>query len=83
LHRDTRREWAGSAFLLVHTLRNWTVLRVVTSLVAIIVAAFSEAGWPVALAIGASGELIGRYLFYVSVVPMNMPGSFSSGRTPR
>ena len=30
-----------------------------------------------ALACVAGGELIGRYLFYVTVVPLDMPGSFS------
>jgi formate dehydrogenase iron-sulfur subunit len=28
----------------------------------------------------ASGELVGRYLFFVTVVPLNIPGSFFRGR---
>jgi hypothetical protein len=33
------------------------------------------AGWPrAALAAVAAGELAGRYLFYVTVVPLNVPG---------
>jgi hypothetical protein len=32
-----------------------------------------------ALAFAAIGELVGRYLFYVTVVPRNMPGSFARG----
>jgi DMSO reductase anchor subunit len=31
---------------------------------------------PVAVALAFAGELIGRYLFYVTVVPLDMPGSF-------
>jgi hypothetical protein len=29
-----------------------------------------------AFAFVAVGELLGRYLFYVTVVPLNVPGSF-------
>jgi len=32
---------------------------------------------PLAVALVFGGELISRYLFYVTVVPLDMPGSFS------
>jgi hypothetical protein len=31
----------------------------------------------------AVGELIGRWLFYVTVVPLNMPGAFWRGAADR
>ena len=33
-----------------------------------------------ALALVLAGEVVGRYLFYVTVVPLNMPGSFFGAR---
>ncbi len=41
----------------------------------------AAAGGPLPLALGlvAGGELVGRYLFFVTVVPLDMPGSFHRG----
>jgi len=38
-------------------------------------------GYPkTALALGLAGELLGRYLFFVSVVPKNIAASFFAGK---
>lgn len=64
----------GTVSLYCHRLRGWTLLRVglgVAGLAAIALGA-------VALAAGVvlAAEVVGRWLFYVTVVPANMPGSF-------
>jgi len=40
----------------------------------------SLAGLALALAIAFCGEVLGRYLFFVSVVPKNMAASYLGGR---
>ena len=74
LGRADRIEWWGTVRLALRVFRNVSVLGVALSLSGIIAAL---AG-PMALALGlvCGGELIGRYLFYVTVVPLDMPGSF-------
>jgi len=73
LSRDDRREWNGTVALYRHPFGWLTALRWALALAGA-VAGFA---WlPLGFALIATGELIGRYLFYVTVVPLNMPGSF-------
>ena len=70
------REWRGSAVLLTHRFRGLLAVRIVTLLAAVLLVAV---GAPVLLPLVAAcvGELVGRYLFYVTVVPRNIAGSFT------
>jgi formate dehydrogenase iron-sulfur subunit len=71
LARDPRREARGTVTLHRHPFGWLTAGR--WALVA--AGAAVGFGWPAAgLALVALGELAGRYLFYVTVVPLNMPG---------
>ena len=74
LARGDRIEWWGTVRLALRRFRMLSVLAAVLSLAGI---AAASAG-PLVLALGlvAGGELIGRYLFYVTVVALDMPGSF-------
>jgi DMSO reductase anchor subunit len=54
-------------------------VRVVAGVAAVLLAALAPL-W-LALVAVVVGELVGRWLFYVSVVPLNMPGGFFRGRT--
>ena len=74
LARRGRIEWWGTVRLALRRFRKLSVLGAALSMGGIGVAA----GGPLALAVAlvAGGELIGRYLFYVTVVPLDMPGSF-------
>ena len=66
------RQVAGSLRLELRWFRWWTVGRFVLA-----GAALLALGAPLpALALVVAAELIGRWLFFVTVVPMNMPGSF-------
>jgi DMSO reductase anchor subunit len=78
LSRNPGRAWRGSASLELRWFRPWTVLRWATALTG---AAGALASWPAAVVLVLLGgsELIGRWLFYVTVVPMNMPGAFWRG----
>lgn len=75
-------EYRGSAHLLVYRFRSLFLLRVGLSVAALgflAIAAATGAPLPLLVIAGvvcAISELIGRYLFYVTVVSMNMPGSF-------
>ncbi len=64
----------GTARLYAHRLRAWTVLRTLLSLAGL--GALAVGGVAVAAALLLAGEVVGRWLFYVTVVPANMPGSF-------
>jgi formate dehydrogenase iron-sulfur subunit len=79
LARDGRLEYRGTWTLTAGHLRGWFVLRSVAGAAAIAL----TVGGPLWLAIVAAAvaELVGRWLFYVSVVPLNMPGAFFRGRT--
>jgi formate dehydrogenase iron-sulfur subunit len=74
LARGTRIEWWGTVRLALRRFRDLSAVAGVLS-VGGIVAALLGPVW-LALALVAAGELIGRYLFYVTVVPLDMPGSF-------
>ena len=80
------REYRGSAQLLFGHFRPLLTARVGLALaaVALLLLAATQSGSPLglvlllvpALALTAASELIGRYLFYVTVVPMTAAGSF-------
>ncbi len=75
-------ELRGSALLLSGTLKNLFLLRLVILLVAgILLPLMVPAGWPLALSFlfALGGEWLGRYLFFVSVVPKNIAAAFTSG----
>lgn len=75
-------EYHGSAHLLVYRFRGLFLARIGLALAALMFLAVSAMlDAPLALVLAAlvtaaTSELIGRYLFYVTVVSMNMPGSF-------
>jgi DMSO reductase anchor subunit/ferredoxin len=73
LSRDPRREATGTVALYRHPFAGLTALRWALAAGG---AALALAGtWPTpAFALVAAGELAGRYLFYVTVVPLNIPG---------
>ena len=78
LRRDPRIEWWGAVQL---TLRWFRVPSVVVMLGWVAGAALAASGLTLAALLPvAVAELLGRYLFYVTVVPLDMPGSFSRTR---
>ncbi len=78
LVHDGGRAARGAVRLELRWFRPWTALRWFVGGGAIVAAL---AGWPpiAVLALAAVSELIGRWLFYVAVVPLNMPGAFWRG----
>ena len=75
LRRSSRIEHWGTVRLTVHWFRVPSVLVVVGWAGG---AALAIAGLPLAaLAPVATAEVLGRWLFYVTVVPLDMPGSFA------
>jgi formate dehydrogenase iron-sulfur subunit len=74
LSRSERIEWWGAVRLTTRRFRKLTALAVVLSLGGIAAGVAGPLLLAVVLVFG--GELIGRYLFYVTVVPLDMPGSF-------
>jgi len=79
LARDPRIEWWGSVRL---TLGWFRIPFVLTVLAWVAGAVAASAGLLlVALPLVAAAELLGRYLFYVTVVPLDMPGSFARTST--
>ncbi len=77
LARHPEQPWWGAVRLELRWFRPWTALRFALAAVAIVVAlAWSAA---TALAVALAAEVIGRWLFYVAVVPLNMPGTFWRG----
>jgi formate dehydrogenase iron-sulfur subunit len=77
LGRDPRREWNGTVRLYRHPFGWMSLLRVVLAIAGAGLALTTGSSWgPAAFALVAGGELVGRYLFYVTVVPLNIPGSF-------
>jgi formate dehydrogenase iron-sulfur subunit len=72
LARDPRREATGTVTLYRHPFGRLTALRWALAAAG---AGLAVAGWPLAgFALVAAGELAGRYLFYVTVVPLDIPG---------
>jgi DMSO reductase anchor subunit len=77
LTRSDEFELRASARLLSHDLHTAFLLRFALLITGGIVLPLT--GWPVlALAIATAGEMLGRYLFFVSVVPRNIAASFFS-----
>src|SRR3546814_15328289 len=74
LRGDARVAHGGTAQLYLHRLRTWTVTRVVLG-AAGLAAVLLGAAW-VAVVVLPAAEVVGRWLFYVTVVPATMPGSF-------
>ena len=74
LARGERIEWWGTVRLALRRFRLLSALGATLSVAGIVAAAAGPL--VLALALVAGGELIGRYLFYVTVVPLDMPGSF-------
>ncbi len=78
LARRPEQPWWGAVRLELRWFRPWTVARVAA--VAVAACAALAGAWPgVVFAALAAGEAIGRWLFFVTVVPLNMPGSFWRG----
>jgi DMSO reductase anchor subunit len=71
---DPEASRGGTVELYRHRLRDWTLTRVVLAFVGLL--AIAVAPVAVAVVLVLAGEVIGRWLFYVTVVPANMPGSF-------
>ena len=90
VRRRTDRQHAGTAQLLTGRFRTLLAARVTAAVVTLSLLAWtltvplagSAAGGRLATALGiaALGELAGRYLFYVTVVPFRVAGSFFAGR---
>ena len=91
MHTETSDELYASSFLLVHRFKKYFVARLALLALGSFIFPFAlfvvlQSGDParvVFLGLGLAcflcslaGELLGRYLFFVTVVPKNMPGSF-------
>ena len=76
LARSPEFESKQSARLLRRTLRYHVAWRF--ALLAL--ACFPALPGPAALVLALASEILGRYLFFVSVVPRNMAATFFSGR---
>lgn len=70
--RDVAR--GGTPELYLHRLRGWTLARLTLTVAGI--AALAQGRVALAAVALVAGEILGRWLFYVTVVPANMPGSF-------
>ncbi len=78
LARRPEQPWWGAVRLELRWFRPWTVARVAA--VAVAAWAAASGAWPgLVFAALAAGEVVGRWLFFVTVVPLNMPGSFWRG----
>jgi formate dehydrogenase iron-sulfur subunit len=77
LARGPRQPWWGAVRLELVWFRWWTVLRWTSALAGVAAAVVGPAA--AALLLLSTSELIGRWLFFVTVVPLNMPGSFWRG----
>jgi hypothetical protein len=74
LARGDRIEWWGTVRLALRRFRDLSALGALLSLAGIVAAVAGPLAVAVALVFG--GEVVARYLFYVTVVPLDMPGSF-------
>lgn len=83
LSRSETFELRASSLLLSGRLRNLFLIRL--GVLVVVAAILSRAGatdtWLITAALAASlaGEFLGRYLFFVSVVPKNIAAAFTSG----
>lgn len=78
LSRRPDQAWSGSVRLELVWFRGWTIARLLLTLSGIALVAKGAPG-PAALLFLVAAEAIGRWLFFVTVVPLNMPGSFWRG----
>ncbi len=78
LARNPNPAHRGAVRLETRWFRRFTIARFAT---AVIAAAMAAVGLPLVIVFVLAGtsELIGRWLFYVAVVPLNMPGAFWRG----
>lgn len=78
LLRNPSPPFRGAVRLETRWFRPWTLARFATAIVGALGALL---GWPLAIVfvLGAASEFVGRWLFYVAVVPLNMPGAFWRG----
>jgi len=74
LARGKRIEWWGTVRLTLRWFRGWSLLGSALAVGGIVAAGIGPLGLAVTLVAG--GELVGRYLFYVTVLPLDMPGPF-------
>jgi formate dehydrogenase iron-sulfur subunit len=78
LKSDPAREWFGSYRLLTGLFRPHLTARVALAVIGL---GFATTGsTAIGLAAVAISEIIGRYLFYVTVVPLSAPGTFGGER---
>jgi formate dehydrogenase iron-sulfur subunit len=80
--RSDQFELRASSLLLSGLLRRWFLVRLAVLVIAGIVAPLaSPAGlWAIAtLSLALAGEWLGRWLFFVSVVPKNTAAAFTNG----
>jgi DMSO reductase anchor subunit len=75
---DDRFEHHGTWVLTSTYLRPWFAVRVVSGAIAVVLTIVGPVWTAIVAAVVA--EVVGRWLFYVSVVPLNMPGGFFRGR---
>jgi DMSO reductase anchor subunit len=66
----------GAVRLELRWFRQWTVSRFVLTIAGVVLLSVQPFG---ALVLLAAAELVGRWLFFVTVVPLNMPGAFWRG----
>jgi hypothetical protein len=78
LWRTDQPPWRGAVRLELRWFRTPTVLRLVSGVAAIVVVVAGAPLW-LAFVLAAVAESLGRWLFFVAVVPMNMPGAFWRG----
>ena len=77
LHSNPNQAWLGAFRLETRWFGGWTTARWCLTIAGMGAVA---GGWPVPAWIAlATGELVGRWLFFVAVVPLNMPGAFWRG----
>ena len=83
LSRSDLFELRASSLLLAGRLRNLflTRLAVLIAVASVLSPSLAEGGWTVtaAFASALASEWLGRYLFFVSVVPKNIAAAFTSG----
>ncbi len=83
LTRSEVFELRASSLLLSGRLRNLFLIRLAVLMVVagVLLPSVAAGGWTVtsAFAVALAGEWLGRYLFFVSVVPKNIAAAFTSG----
>jgi formate dehydrogenase iron-sulfur subunit len=77
--RSERYEMLASARLLSSTLKNHVLLRAVLLMAGVLAPLLivSQAGAALGLLLALAAEILGRYLFFVSVVPKNMAATYN------